>query len=51
MSSQGGVPSRKFSYFTLVYLFWYMYESDNVIFDFGDMSCMWNAVHVIGMVS
>ena len=31
----GGVPSWKFSNFASVYLFWYMYESDNAKFDDG----------------
>ena len=39
----------KFSNFTPVYLFWYMYESDNVNFD--DMGCRWNAEHMIGIIS
>ena len=39
----------KFSNFTPVYLFWYMYESVNANFD--DMGCTWNAGHVIIMIS
>ena len=33
----GRRPIAEFSNFTLVYFFWYMYESDNVSFD--DMDC------------
>ena len=38
-----------FSNFTPVYLFWYIYESDDVNFD--DMGYTWNAGHVVGMIS
>ena len=39
----------EFFKFTPVYLFWYMYESDNASFD--DIGCTWNVWHVIGMIS
>ena len=48
-SSQGGVPSWKFSNFTPVYLFWFMYKLDNAAFD--DMKCTWKAGHVICFIS
>ena len=50
LPSQGGVPSKKFSNFTPVYLFWYMYES-NFKANLDDMGCMWNAGHVNHMNS
>ena len=35
--------------FFLVYLFWYLYESEDA--NFYDTGCTWNAGHVIGMIS
>ena len=45
----GRRPIVKFSNFTPVYLFWYMYESVNANFD--DIGCTWNAGYVICMIS
>ena len=41
MSSHGGVQSWKFLNFTLVYLFWYNYQSNKANLD--NMGCTWNA--------
>ena len=39
----------KYVNFTPVYLFWYMYKSDNENYD--DMACTWTAGHVIDLIS
>ena len=45
----GRRPMMKiFKFKNSVYLFWYMYKSDNVNFD--NMGCTWNAGHVICMI-